>query len=82
MERIFVNSEYSKTSEPHRFRLDFYQRKLIWKILKKHGFSKFDYLLHLEKHKTEYNNNKFKSLALTWNDTFDLPYGSYSILDI
>ena len=34
------------------------------------------------KNKTEYNNNKFKSLALTWNDTFDLPYGSYSILDI
>ena len=26
--------------------------------------------------------NFVKSLALTWNDTFDLPYGSYSILDI
>ena len=32
--------------------------------------------------KTEYNNNKFKIFAPTWNDTFDLPDGSYSIADI
>ena len=32
--------------------------------------------------KTEYNNNKFKISAPTWNDTFDLPDGSYSIADI
>ena len=32
--------------------------------------------------KSEYNNNKFKILAPTWNDTFDLPDGSYSIEDI
>ena len=32
--------------------------------------------------KSEYNNNKFKILAPTWNDTFDLPDGSYSISDI
>ena len=24
--------------------------------------------------KSEYNNNKFKISAPTWNDTFDLPY--------
>ena len=30
----------------------------------------------------EYNNNKFKISAPTWNDTFDLPDGSYSIADI
>ena len=29
-----------------------------------------------------YNNNKFKISAPTWNDTFDLPDGSYSIYDI
>ena len=27
--------------------------------------------------KSEYNNNKFKISAPTWNDTFDLPDGSY-----
>ena len=32
--------------------------------------------------KLECNNNKFKICAPTWNDTFDLPDGSYSISDI
>ena len=32
--------------------------------------------------KSEYNSNKFKISAPTWNDTFDLPDGSYSISDI
>ena len=32
--------------------------------------------------KSEYNNNKFKIPAPTWNETFDLPDGSYSIADI
>ena len=30
----------------------------------------------------EYNNNKFKISAPAWNDTFDLPDSSYSIVDI
>ena len=32
--------------------------------------------------KSEYKNNKFKISAPTWNDTFDLPDGFYSIDDI
>ena len=32
--------------------------------------------------KSEYNNNRFKILAPTWNDDFDLPDGSYSFVDI
>ena len=32
--------------------------------------------------KNSYNNNKFKISAPTWNDKFELPDGSYSILDI
>ena len=32
--------------------------------------------------KSAYSNNKFKISAPTWNDTFDLPDGSYSIEDI
>ena len=36
-------------------------------------------MLHL---KSKYNNNKFKTSAPIWNDTFDLPDGSYSISDI
>ena len=29
--------------------------------------------------KSDYNNNKFKISAPTWNDTFDVPDGSYSV---
>ena len=32
--------------------------------------------------KSEYNNNKFKISAPTWNETFGLPDGSYSISEI
>ena len=32
--------------------------------------------------KSEYNNNKFKIPAPSWNDTFDLPDGSCSVSDI
>ena len=32
--------------------------------------------------KSSYNNNKFKISAPTWNDKFELPDGSYSVMDI
>ena len=32
--------------------------------------------------KSEYKKDKFKISAPTWNDTFDLPGGSYSVADI
>ena len=32
--------------------------------------------------KSSYDNNKFKISAPTWNDKFELPDGSYSVLDI
>ena len=35
-----------------------------------------------KKIKSTYKKNKFKISAPTWNDTFDLPDGSYSIEDI
>ena len=36
----------------------------------------------MENIKSAYNSNKFRIFAPTWNDTFDLPNGSYSIEDI
>ena len=32
--------------------------------------------------KSSYKNNKFILSAATWNDKFELPYGSYSISNI
>ena len=49
MESIFMNSKNGKTSEPHRFKFDLTD-KLNLKNPNKCGFSKFEYLLHLEKH--------------------------------
>ena len=36
----------------------------------------------MEKHKSSYNNNKFKISAPTWDDEFELPDRSYSVSDI
>ena len=40
------------------------------------------YYTCIYKIKSEYNNNNFKISGPTWNETFDLPDGSYSIADI
>ena len=50
MKTIFMNTENSKTSEPHRFKLDLTDKFNLKDLKKKHGFSQFEYLLHLEKH--------------------------------
>ena len=36
----------------------------------------------MEKYEKVVQMNKFKTSALTWNDKFELPDGSYSVLDI
>ena len=77
-----MNTENSKTSESQRFRLDLTDKLNLKNPKKKYGFSKLKYLLHLESIKREYNNNKFKTSAPNWNETFDLPDGSDSIDDI
>ena len=82
METIFVNSENSKTSEPHKFRLDLTD-KLNLKYPKKNmALVNLSIYYTWKNIKSEYNNNKFKISAPTWNETFDLPDGSYSISDI
>ena len=58
------------------------QTNLIWKILEKNMFlANLGIYYTLKIIKSEYNN-KFKISVPTWNDTFDLPDGSYSISDI
>ena len=72
----------SKASEPHRFRLDLTDN-LNLKNPKKDMALTYLSIYYLWKNiKSKYNNNKFKTLAPTWNDSFDLPDGSYSISDI
>ena len=73
-----MNSENSKTSEPDRFRLNLAE-KLDQKNMALVNLSIFYIWKNI---KSEYNNNRFKILAPTWNDDFDLPDGSYSFVDI
>ena len=77
-----MNTENSKTNEPRRFKLDLTDKlnlKDPWKNITLANLSIYYTWKNI---KSEYNNNKFKMSALTWNETFDLPDGSYFIGDI
>ena len=79
---IFMNSKNSKTNESHRFKLGLTD-KLNLKDPKKNMALANLSIYYISKNiKSEYNNNKFKISVPTWNDTFDLPDGSYSIAEI
>ena len=77
-----MNSENSRTSEPHVLIL-----KLTDKLNLRRGERSTALLnvsiYHTWKNiKNSYNNNKFKISAPAWNDKFELPDGSCSASDI
>ena len=82
METIFMNPENSKTNEPHRFKLDWTDKINLTNLKKNMALANLSIYYTWKNIKSEYNNNKFKISAPTWNDTFDFPDGSYSIADI
>ena len=82
MDTIFMNSENSKTSKRHVFKLKL-TSKLDLRIGEKViALSNLSIYYTWKNMKSTYNNNKFKISAPTWNDEFELPDGSYSISDI
>ena len=76
---IFINTENSKRSAPHRFRLDLTDN--LKNPNKNMALANSSIYYTQRNIKTEYNNNIFKRSAPTWNETFDLPDGSYFIAD-
>ena len=80
MNTLFMNSENSKMSDPHRLSLNLTDKTDL--------IDTYIALLNLSIYytwkniKTSYQNNKFKIPAPTWNEEFELPDGSYSISDI
>ena len=75
MDTIFVNSESSKTSEPHVSILKLTNKedlRIGEKIIPLSNLSIYDTWKNI---KNSYNNNKFKKSAPNWNDKFELPYG-------
>ena len=82
MNTIFMNSENSKTSEPHILKLKL-TNKLDLRLDKKViALSNLSIYYTWNNIKSSYNNNKFEISALTWNEELTLPDGSYSISDI
>ena len=77
-----MNTENSKTSEPHRFKLDLTDKLNLKNPNKIMSLANLSTYCAWKNIKSEYNNNKFTILAPTWNYFFDLPDGSYSIADI
>ena len=77
-----MNTEKSKTSEPHRLKLNLTDKRNLKKPNKNMTLANSSIYYTWKNIKLEYNNNKFKISVPTWNDTFDLPDGSYSIEDI
>ena len=77
-----MNTENSKTNEPHRFRLSLADKLNLKNPNKNIALGNLNIYYTWKNIKSAYNNNKFKVSAPTWNDIFDLPDGSYSIVDI
>ena len=73
METFFMNSKNSKTNEPYKFKYD---------LIDYMALANLSICYTWKNVKSTYNNNKFKISAPTWNETFDLPDGSYNISEI
>ena len=82
METIFMNSENSKTSKPHKFRLDLTDKIDLIDPKENMALGNLSIYYTRKNIKSEYNDNRFEISAQIWNDTFDLPDRSQSISDI
>ena len=77
-----MNTKNSKPNEPYRFRLALTDELNLKNPKKNIALANLSIYYTWKNIKTEWNNNKSKISASTWNETFDLPDGSYSIADI
>ena len=78
-----MNTENSKKNESNKFIYQFTDKlNLKTPNNKNIGLINLSIYYTWKNIKSEYNNNKLKIWAPTWNDTFDLPDGSYSVSDI
>ena len=82
MKTIVMNTENSKTDEPHRSRLSLADQLNLKNPNKNIALGNLSIYYTWKNIKSTYNNNKLNISAPTWNDTFDLPDGSYAIADI
>ena len=77
-----MKSKNSKTSKPHRFTYNLIDKLDFKNPNKNMALANLSIYYTWKNVKSIYNNNKFKISAPTWNETFDLPNGSYNISEI
>ena len=82
MNTIFMNSKNSKTSDTHRLLLNLPYKINLKRSDKQVALSNLSIYYTWKNIKKSYKNNKCNVLALSWNEEFGLPDGSYSISDI
>ena len=82
MDKIFMNSENSRTSKYHVLVLNLTDKLDLRRGQKTVALSNLSIYYTWKNIKSSYNNNKFKMSAPTWSEDFELPDGSYSISDI
>ena len=82
METFFMNSKNSKTNEPYKFIYDLIDKSDLKNPNKNMALANLSIYYTWKNVKSTYSNNKFKISAPTWNETFDLPDGSYNISEI
>ena len=79
METFFMNTENSKTSEPHMFKYNLIDKLNLKSPNKNMALANLSIYYNWKNVKSIYKNNRFKISTPTWNETFDLPDGSYNI---
>ena len=82
MNTIFMNSENSKTSDPHGLLPNLIDKINLKRKDKYVALSNFSIYYTWKNIKKSFKNNKFTISAPTWNEKFELPDGSYYISNI
>ena len=77
-----MNTSNSKTNKSNRFVYQFTDKLNFKNPNKNIALVNLSIYYTCRNIKSEYNNNKFKIHAPTWNDEFNLPNRSYSVFDI
>ena len=72
MDTIFINSENSKTSDPHRLLVNLSDKINLKRSDKYVAFSNLSSYYAWKNIKRSYKNNEFKISAPTWNEEFEL----------
>ena len=82
METIFMNTENSKTNEPHKFVLNLSQRLDLRSSNRHVALQNLSIYYMWKNIRKQYKNSKPKIIAPTFNDKFELPDSSYLVPDI